>query len=234
MIDSIIACGVFSFGLCDATGNRMIELALHDQSGNPTGAVYSFDESDIACQINYRLLHSAIVMYDANRRLGTSKSKSRAEVAGSSKKMYKQKGTGNARAGNKRTPVRRGGGHCFAKRPKDWRITMPKKSRRIATRMAFLGKLRAGQVFLIDQLQLSAPQTCVIANLMNCLGLKGKPGIVAVSVYDELLLKSCRNIPKLGLSTVADLNAGSIMRSGFLIATKEAIDTIRKRSVAWF
>ena len=223
---------LFSFGLCDATGDRMIELALHDQNGTPTGAVYSFDESDIACQINYRLLHSALVMYDANRRLGTSKSKSRAEVAGCSKKMYKQKGTGNARAGNKRTPVRRGGGHCFAKRPKDWRIAMPKKSRRIATRMAILGKLQAGHVFLIDQLRLDTPQTCAIANLMIRLGLKGKRGIVTISAHDDLLMKSCRNIPKLGLSTVADLNAGGIMRSGFMIATKDAMDAIRKRPVS--
>lgn len=223
---------LFSFNFCNAIGDRMIELALHDQNGNPTGATYSFDEVEIAGEINYRLLHSALVMYDANRRLGTSKSKSRAEVAGSSKKMYKQKGTGNARAGNKRTPVRRGGGHCFAKSPKDWRITMPRKSRRIATKMAFLGKLNAGQVFLIDQLRLDSPQTCAIANLMNRLGLKGKRGIVAITTHDESLLKSCRNIPRLGLSIVADLNAGGILRSGFLIATKDAMDAIRKRSVS--
>lgn len=210
----------------------MIELVLHDQSGNSTGVVYSFDESDIACNINYRLLHSALVMYDANRRLGTSKSKSRAEVAGSSKKMYKQKGTGNARAGNKRTPVRRGGGHCFSKRPKNWRITMPKKSRRIATRMALLGKLQAGQVYMIDQLQLVAPQTSSISNMMYRLGLSGKRVTVAISTHDDVLLKSCRNIPKLGLATVADLNAGAIMRSGFLIATKDAMDAIRKKSVS--
>lgn len=231
MIDNALLVVLLFFGDCNAIGDKMIELALHDQGGNPMSAVYSFDEAEIACQINYRLLHSAIVMYDANRRLGTSKSKSRAEVAGSSKKMYKQKGTGNARAGNKRTPVRRGGGHCFAKRPKDWRISMPKKSRRIATRMALLGKLRSGQVFLIDRLQLDSPQTSVIANLLHRLGLKGKRGVLAISSHDVLVLKSCRNIPKVGLSTVADLNAGSLMRSGFLIVTKDAMDAIRKRSV---
>lgn len=210
----------------------MIELALHDQGGIPTGETYSFEESDISSLVNHRLLHSALVMYDANRRVGTSKSKSRAEVAGSSKKMYKQKGTGNARAGNKRTPVRRGGGHCFAKRPKDWRITMPKKSRRLATRMAFLAKLNSGQVFLVDQLHLSAPKTSAIASMVNRLGLKGKAGIVAVSAHDSLLLKSCRNISKLGLFTVADLNAGSIVRSAFIIATKDALDAIRKSSIS--
>jgi len=210
----------------------MVELVLHDQCGNLTGETYSFDESDIACCVNYHLLHNALVMYDANRRLGTCKSKSRAEVAGSSKKMYKQKGTGNARAGNKRTPVRRGGGHCFAKRPKDWRITMPKKARRTATRMALLGKLHSGQVFLIDELRLGVPQTSAIAALVNRLGLEGRSGIVAISAHDELLMKSCRNIPRLGLSTVSDLNAGAIIRTSFLIATKDAIDAIRKRSIS--
>lgn len=207
----------------------MLELALHDQNGIPTGETYSFDESEIAGKINYRLLHSALVMYDANRRLGTSKSKSRAEIAGSSKKMYKQKGTGNARAGNKRTPVRRGGGHCFAKRPKDWRIAMPKKSRRIATKMALLGKLHAGRVFLINQFSLQSPRTSVVASLLNRLGLTGKQGVVAISTHDEFLFKSCRNIPRLALSAVADLNAGRVIRSSFLIATKDAIDAIRNR-----
>lgn len=206
----------------------MIELVLHNQSGLPTGEVYSFDESDIAGEINYRLLHSAIVMYGANRRLGTSKSKSRAEVSGSSKKLYKQKGTGNARAGNKRTPVRRGGGHCFAKSPKDWRITMPKKARRLATRMAILGKLQAGRVFLVDRLQLGEPRTRAISSLLTKLGVGGKSGLVTIASHDDLLTKSCRNIPRLALSPVAELNAEIVVKSSFIIATKDALDAFRK------
>lgn len=208
----------------------MIALKLHDQDGNPTGQTYAFDESEIADRISLPLLHNALVMYDANQRLGTVKSKSRSEVAGSSKKLYKQKGTGNARTGNKRTPTRRGGGHCFAKRPKEWRISMPRASRRAATKMAFLGKLRAGQVFLVDDISLTSPKTSAVANLIAKIGLSGKSVIIAISAHDELLWKSCRNIPRVKLSIAADLNASAILRSSFLIATKDAMDAVRKNS----
>jgi large subunit ribosomal protein L4 len=210
----------------------MIELKLHDQEGNSIDQTYSFDESEIADRISLPLLHSVLVMYDANQRLGTVKSKSRAEVSGSSKKLYKQKGTGNARAGNKRTPIRKGGGHCFAKRPKDWRIAMPRAARRTATRMAILGKLQAGQVYLVDGLSLAAPKTSAIANLIKRLGLQGKSGVLAISAHDERLWKSCRNIPRISLSVATDLNASSILRSGFLIATKDAMDVVRKLSAS--
>lgn len=206
----------------------MIVLNLHDQDGNPTGQTYSFEESEVADRISLPLLHSVLVMYDANRRLGTVKSKSRAEVSGSSKKMYKQKGTGNARAGNKRTPVRRGGGHCFAKRPKDWRISIPRVARRTATRMALLGKLQDGQVFLIDSLKLDAPKTSRIAKLIGRLGLEGRSGLLAVSKHDNVIWRSCRNIPRVGLSTAAELNAADLLRSGYVIATKDALDAVRR------
>ncbi len=211
----------------------MIVLNLHDQAGNPTGQTYSFEETEIADRISLPLLHSVLVMYAANRRLGTAKSKSRAEVAGCSKKMYKQKGTGNARAGNKRTPVRRGGGHCFAKRPKDWRISIPRVARRTATRMAFLGKLRAGQVFLVDKIQLDTPKTSAIVKLIGQLGLQGRSGIVTISKHDELLWKSCRNIPRVALSTAAELNASTLLRSGYVIATKDAMDAVRNTALSY-
>jgi large subunit ribosomal protein L4 len=106
----------------------MLSLPIHDATGRPTGRSYEFDPAELAAEVNKQLLHDAVVMYEANRRQGTFKSKSRAEIAGCSKKLYKQKGTGNARAGNKRTPVRRGGGHAFAKRPTDFSYKMPKKA----------------------------------------------------------------------------------------------------------
>ena len=210
----------------------MFALNLHDQDGNLTGQTYSFEESEIADRISFPLLHSVLVMYDANLRLGTVKTKSRAEVAGSSKKLYKQKGTGNARAGNKRTPVRRGGGHCFAKSPKEWRIAIPRAARRLATRMAILAKLRAGQVFLVNRISLTAPKTSAVVNLLVRLGLQDKSGVVAIAAHDELLWKSCRNIPRVGLSISADLNARSVLRAGFLIATVDAMDAVRKGSAS--
>ena len=208
----------------------MISLNIYNQCGDLTGDKYSFDESEIAGNISMSLLHSAVVMYAANRRVGSSKSKSRAEVSGSSRKLYKQKGTGNARAGNKRTPVRRGGGHCFAKSPKEWRIGMPKAARRLATRMAFLSKLHAGRVFLVDRLFVSEPKTSVVANLISRLGINDKSAILTVSHHDVNLLKSCRNISRVQLSIADDLNAASILGSGFVVVTKDAMDSVMRIS----
>jgi len=206
----------------------MILLDIHDQNGSPTGRKYSLDEGEIANRVSVPLLHSAVVMYAANLRLGTSKSKSRAEVSGSSKKLYKQKGTGNARAGNKRTPVRRGGGHCFAKRPKDWRIRMPKSARKLATRMAFLSKLQCGKVIVIDDISLASPKTSAIAGLLSRLGIGNKSAVLAVKENDSTLWKSCRNIPRLQLSIAADLNAATVLRAAVMVVTASALDGLRQ------
>ena len=102
---------------------------------------YEIDPTLLAPHINKQLLHDVVVMYQSNQRLGTAKTKSRAEVAGSTKKMYRQKGTGNARAGSRRSGVRRGGGHIFAKRPRDWSYRLPRKAVQLATRMAMAAKI---------------------------------------------------------------------------------------------
>jgi len=122
-------------------GGEMASLPIYDRSGQEVGR-YEIDPTEIAPRISKQLLHDAVVMYQANLRLGTFRTKSRGEVAGTTKKMYRQKGTGNARAGSRRSGVRRGGGHIFAKRPRDFSYRLPKKAVRLATRMAIASKLR--------------------------------------------------------------------------------------------
>jgi large subunit ribosomal protein L4 len=102
----------------------MISAPIHDMSGNEVGT-YQFDPAELASGINKQLLHDVVVMYEANRRVGTAQTKSRGMVAGNKRKMYRQKGAGRARAGNRRTPVRRGGGHAFAKVPREWSFRLP-------------------------------------------------------------------------------------------------------------
>src|SRR5436189_6231251 len=113
----------------------MVSLPVFNRSGQEVGK-YDLDTAVLAPEVNKQLLHDVVVMYQSNQRLGTAKTKSRAEVRGSTKKMYRQKGTGNARAGSRRSPVRLGGGHTFAKRPRDWYFRLPKKAVQLATRMA--------------------------------------------------------------------------------------------------
>jgi large subunit ribosomal protein L4 len=135
-----------------------VNLTVFDTSGKQVGS-YEIDPAELAPKINRQLLHDAVVMYQANLRQGTFRTKSRAEVAGTTKKMYRQKGTGNARAGSKRSGVRRGGGHIFAKRPRDFGFRMPRKALQSATRMALAARLADDEVKLIDSLSFDSPKT---------------------------------------------------------------------------
>ena len=207
----------------------MHTLPVFSQSGEPTGESFSLDLAKIAEGINKVLLHDAVVMYQANLRVGTAKTKSRAEVSGSGKKMYKQKGTGNARMGNKRTPVRRGGGHCFAKRPKDWGYRLPSKALRLATRMAILSKFVDDQVTVLDSIQLESPKTSAIHRMVTTLGLANQSCLIAIDRHDVVVWKSCRNIPRLSLSPCDDLNALSVLSRRRFVITKDALNRLLAR-----
>jgi large subunit ribosomal protein L4 len=190
---------------------------------------YEFDPSELAPGINKQLLHDAVVMYQANRRQGTSASKSRGMVKGSSKKLYRQKGTGRARAGNRRTPVRRGGGHAFAKVPRDWGYRMPKKAVRLATRMALLSKFQDGEAVVVEGLSLSEPKTRIVAGMLRSLGVHQQSCLLAISEYDADLWRSARNIARLRVTPAADLNAYDLLCQKRLLITRDAIDRLRKQ-----
>src|SRR5262245_16478348 len=128
----------------------MASLTIYSRTGKEVGN-YEIDPRSIAPRISKQLLHEAVVMYLRNKRLGTHKSKCRSDVAGTTKKMYRQKGTGNARAGSRRSGIRRGGSHLKHKSPRDWSFSLPRKALQTATRMAVASKLRDNQVVLIDE-----------------------------------------------------------------------------------
>lgn len=206
----------------------MISAPVCDMTGKELGT-YEFDPSELAPGINKQLLHDAVVMYQANRRQGTSASKSRGMVKGSSKKLYRQKGTGRARAGNRRTPVRRGGGHAFAKVPRDWGYRMPKKAVRLATRMALLSKFQDGEAVVVEGLSLSEPKTRIVAGMLRSLGVHQQSCLLAISEYDADLWRSARNIARLRVTPAADLNAYDLLCQKRLLITRDAIDRLRKQ-----
>lgn len=207
----------------------MASLQIHSQLGVSSGVVHVVDEARVAGGVNSVLLRSALVMYAANRRVGTSKSKSRAEVSGSSKKLYKQKGTGNARAGNKRTPVRRGGGHCFAKRPKDWRIAMPRKSLRLAAAMAVLLKINSGRLMVLADLSYDVPRTRPVVDMLTALGVGSASCLIVLPKHDDVVWRSCRNLPAVKVVVASDLNADDVVRSSYLVATKASLQLLCER-----
>ncbi len=199
----------------------MIELSVYNRSGQEVEK-FSVDEKVLGGAVRYALLKQAIVMYHANQRQGTVKTKGRSEVAGSDKKLFRQKGTGNARVGNRRTGKRVGGGMTFAKVPRDFRQAMPRKQRRLARDSAVLAKLRKNQVVVVDGLGFDKPKTKEFAGVLKSLKID-RSCLVAVKEYDQNLYKSVRNVQKVDVLPVADLNAGDICTHQRMLFTKDAL-----------
>jgi len=206
----------------------MISLPIQNQSGEQVGT-YEFDPAELADRISRQLLHDVVVMYEANRRQGTVQTKGRGDVAGSTKKLYKQKGTGRARMGPKRTPMRRGGGHCFAKRPQDWSYRLPRKAVTLATRMALLSKFQDNEVTIVDELALDTPKTKYFTKLLSTLGLAQDSCLITIDQHNSVLWKSARNIPRVAIFPASDINAYELLHKKRLLVTKGALDRLRNR-----
>lgn len=206
----------------------MASLTVYDRTGGRVGT-YDIDPAELAPNINKQLLHDAVVMYQSNVRLGTARTKNRGEVAGTTKKMYRQKGTGNARAGSRRSGIRVGGGHIFAKRPRDWVFRLPRKALQLATRMALASKIQDDQVVVIDDLKFSAPKTKDMATIIKALGLTGQSLLVTTADHDVNVYKSARNIDRVTVSPVAGLNALNVLQPRRVLVTRAALDALRKR-----
>jgi large subunit ribosomal protein L4 len=173
-----------------------------------------------------------VVMYQASARQGTHRSKDRSDVAGTTKKMYRQKGTGNARAGSRRAPQRRGGYHVFALRPRDYGYRLPKKAVQAATRMAIARKLRSQDIVVIDELAFGEPRTKEMAAILKALKLNGVSTLVATAALDQNVYRSARNIDKVTVSPVGELNALAVLKPRKMLVTRAALDAIKERATA--
>jgi large subunit ribosomal protein L4 len=209
----------------------MVSLPVYDRSGAEVGT-YEIDPAELAPRVNKQLLHDVVVMYQTNQRQGSAKTKNRSEVVGSTAKMYRQKGTGRARAGSRRSPIRRGGGRAFPKRPKDWSYRLPKKAVRLATRMALAARIADEEVTLIDQLSFDQPKTREMAGILDALNVAGSRLLVAVAEYDVNVYKSIRNLAEVSVLPVGDLNALVVLRPQRLLMTTAALDAFRQKAAA--
>jgi len=206
----------------------MISVPVKDATGQEVGT-YEFDPAELAERVNKQLLHDVVVMYEANRRVGTVRTKSRGMVKGSTKKLFRQKGTGRARAGASRTPVRRGGGRTFGKKPIDWSYRLPKKAVRVATRMALLSKFLDNEVTVLDSFSVEEPKTKIVAGVLKSLGLAETSCLLAIENHDANVWRSSRNIANLRVSPAAGLNAYDLLHQKQLVVTKAAMDSLRQK-----
>jgi large subunit ribosomal protein L4 len=206
----------------------MISLSVYDKNGKEVESL-KVDESTFGGRIRYSLLKQAIVMYQANKRVGTAATKSRGMIEGSTKKIYAQKHTGNARAGTIRTGKRVGGGVTFAKVARDFSKQMPKKQKKLARDSAILSKLLSNNVVVVDQLKFEKPKTRDFVNILGNLKID-RSCLVIIGEYNDTLWRSARNIAKVSVMPVVESNAGDICRHTKLLFTKEAFLSLMNKN----
>jgi large subunit ribosomal protein L4 len=206
---------------------EVIRVAVYNIEGQKVESL-NVDELVFGGAVRYPLLKQAIVMYHAGKRVGTAGTRGRSAAAGSSRKLFRQKGTGRARVGNIRTGKRVGGGATFAKVARDFSKRMPKKQRRLAADSAILAKLLSNDVVVVDELRFDRPRTRDFAQVLGNLKIE-RGCLVMVDSMDVNVWKSARNIPRVAVMPVGELNAGDICSYRKLLFTKEAFLTLLNR-----
>lgn len=177
----------------------MLSVPVYNRAGERVGEE-SVDPADFGGEVNKQLLHDVVLMHLANRRVGTVNTRGRSDVAGSTKKLFRQKGTGNARAGSKRTNKRVGGGVAFARRNRDYRYALPKKAVRAAVRMALLSKFQDGQAIVVEGLAVEGekPKTREIAAVLGAIRRPDLPEGVRFDVLTPEMVEHKKRSGKLG------------------------------------
>jgi large subunit ribosomal protein L4 len=190
------------------------EQALHDKSGK--------------ARVLYRTLKDALVMYAANQRQGNAHTKGRSDVAGSHKTPWKQKHTGRARAGDRKSPIWRGGGTVFGPLTRDWSYHMPAKARRVATRTALLGKLLDGEVVVADLGTFAAPSAKTARKILADLGAPRR-ALIVIADPDPMLWKSFRNFPGIKVRTADEVCAHDLVAASLVVAQAPALEKLTRR-----
>ena len=165
-------------------------------------------------------------MYQANKRVGTHDTRTRGEIRGSNAKPWRQKGTGRARSGTRKSPIWKGGGVVFGPHPRDYRFGMNKKQRRLALRSVLMAKLRDGDVKVIDRLEVDTPKTSAVAKILGALGVSGSC-LIGTAELDRNLYLSTRNIRGAQVMPVADFNALDVLRAQTIVLTQDALDRLQ-------
>jgi len=200
----------------------MLSVPVVNMRGESLGTI-EIDPDVLGGEVRPRLLKQAIVAYLDHQRQDSARTKGRADVVGSTRKLFRQKGTGNARMGNIRTALRRGGGRAFAKRGRRAVASFPKKMRRLARNSAILAKIQDDAVVVVEDLGCAEPKTKTIASMLSSLGAD-KGCLLATDGYDRNIYLSGRNIPLTDIRVAGELTAYEILRRKKLIFSKQAFE----------
>ncbi len=206
-----------------------MELAIIDKNGKATGKKVVFEPEVFEIEPNNHAIYLDTKLFLANQRQGTHKSKERAEVKGSTRKIKKQKGTGTARAGAITSPVFRGGGRVFGPRPRSYTFSLNKKVKDLANRSALSYKLQSNSIQILSSFELSTPKTKDFIDTLSNLGLASSKVLVVTPVNEPNIYLSGRNLKKVQIITSSDLNTYSVLNADKLLFLDGAIEVLTER-----
>jgi len=202
----------------------MARVPVFDVTGKDVGAV-DLPPAVFGITPHTAVMHEALVAQLAGRRLGTHATRTRGEVAGSTRKIYRQKGTGRARHGSRKAPLFRGGGIIFGPKPRDYAQGTPRQVRRLALRSALSAKAAEGKVVVVEPLQLAAPRAKAVVEMLDRLPVAGKTLIVTPGP-EAVLARSAANLPGVKVITAGSLNLHDVLAADYLVFTRPAVDVV--------
>ena len=204
----------------------MAKTALYNMEGAAIGEV-ELSDAIFACEVNEAAMHLVVRSYLAAQRQGTQSAKTRSEVRGGGRKIYRQKGTGNARHHGNRAPQFTHGGVVFAPKPRDYVIAVPKKVRRLAFKSAMTSKLNAGEIVVVDELKLTEGKTKLMAKVLKALNAE-KKALVVLPEREENVVRATANLAQAATTYVNTLNVYDILNANKLILTKAALALVEE------
>lgn len=204
----------------------MPKVALYNINGEQIDDI-ELDDNVFGVEVNRHVLYEVVKNQLANKRQGTQSVKTRAEVRGGGRKPWRQKGTGRARQGSIRAPHFVGGGVSFAPKPRDYSYSVPKKVRRLAMKSALSSKVIDNEIFVIDALNIDAPKTKEITNMLKSLN-SSKKALIVMDRKDENIIKSARNIKGVQTALVNTINVYDILKYDAFIITKDAVKKVEE------
>ena len=203
-------------------------LDIHSVNGSKTGRTIELPDNIFGIEPNEHTVYLAVKQYLAHQRQGTHKSKERSEMSGSTRKLFKQKGTGGARRGDINSPLLYGGARVFGPKPHDYVVRLNKKVKILARKSALSSKAKEGSIVIVEDFTLEVPKTKIFVNMMKGLGINDEKAIVVTAENNQILVKSSRNLPNIRLAVAEDLNTYQIINAGKLIISEKSIEKIKE------
>ncbi|MDX9703330.1 MAG: 50S ribosomal protein L4 [Candidatus Auribacterota bacterium] len=197
-------------------------------NGDIVGSI-AIDDTHIKYEPKTQAVHDVIVAYMANQRSGTASTKTRNEVSGSTKKPWRQKGTGRARAGTIRSPLWKGGGTVFGPTPRDYAKNITKKVKKAALASVFADKMASQSIQIIDEIKYEEPKTKQIVSLLQKLGILDQKVLILKAAVDYAVLKSADNIPGVNVAIASDVNVYEMLDCEKILIEKDAVEILLQR-----